>query len=46
MGMKQYQKSTITPKYATEKQMKIFQAGGENVQTKQVKAASNKPIKK
>jgi hypothetical protein len=44
MGMKQYQKSTITPKYATEKQMKIFAAG--NVETKQVKAASNKPIKK
>jgi len=46
MGMKQYQKSKITPPYANEKEMKIFQAGEENVQTKQVKAASTKPIKK
>jgi hypothetical protein len=42
MGMKTYQKSKITPPYATEKQMKIMAKGEENVKTSQVKAASKK----
>ena len=40
--MKEYQKSKITPKFATNEQMKIMAKGQENVKTSQVKS----PIKK
>jgi hypothetical protein len=42
MGMKNYQKSKLTPPYATKEQMKIMAKGEENVKTSQVKAASKK----
>jgi hypothetical protein len=42
MGMKNYQKSKITPPYATDKEMKIMAAGEENVKTSQVRAAGSK----
>lgn len=42
MGMKNYQKSKITPAYATKEQMKIMAKGEENVKTSQVKSANKK----
>jgi len=42
MGMKQYQKSKITPKFATTEQMKIMAKGQENVKTSQVKSPKKK----
>ncbi len=41
MGMKEYQKSKITPKFATTEQMKIMAKGQENV-----KSSKSKNIKK
>ena len=42
MGMKEYQKSKITPKFATKEQMKIMAKGQENVKTSQVKSPKKK----
>lgn len=41
MGMKEYQKSKITPKFATTEQMKIMDKGQENK-----KSGKSKIIKK
>ena len=37
MGMKNYQKSKITPKFSTKEQMKIMDKGQENVKSSQSK---------
>jgi hypothetical protein len=42
MGMHNYAKSKITPRFATKEQMKIMAKGEANVKTSQVKAASKK----
>jgi hypothetical protein len=42
MGMKNYQKSKITPKFATTEQMKIMAKGQENVKTSQSKSPKKK----
>jgi hypothetical protein len=42
MGMKNYQKSKLTPKFATTEQMKIMAKGQENVKTSQVKSPKKK----
>ena len=42
MGMKEYQKSKITPKFATKEQMKIMAKGQENVKTSQLKSSKKK----
>lgn len=42
MGMNNYQKSKITPKFATTEQMKIMAKGQENVKTSQSKSPKKK----
>ncbi len=42
MGMKNYQKSKITPKFATTEQMKIMAKGQENVKSSQSKNPKKK----
>jgi hypothetical protein len=42
MGMKQYAKSKINPKFATTEQMKIMAKGQENVKSSQSKSPKKK----
>jgi hypothetical protein len=42
MGMKEYQKSKITPKFATNEQMKIMAKGQENVKSSKAKSSKKK----
>jgi len=42
MGMQQYAKSKITPKFSTKEQMKIMDKGQENVKSSQSKNPKKK----